>query len=333
MRVIHFSFKVFLLMFLMTNIFSFAEDTQMEVVNKEYQAKLEAIHQDKMKILARWKELPYETISTNSSFKEYIDNIKFQGEALGDLTEDQSEKLQAGLYNMFLAYNQGDLKTYLKFRTPQGPEWKLEYNLLCNWLAKEGKRADTNNENLHLTYETLRDEIILKASGGDYYKDFWLGVCLDSAAMESRLEKIEKNVPLNFGVEIKRISEFSVFTSDIRMTLDKNREEYYRLKKEKKNSEAEKYDYWPMNFSVVENPCFRETAPMRETFRKTHDFLLADVYCFVKRKEPLPAIPILARFYWNESYQNWLPLGFARGYLEKMPDQFPAGSKVILEIF
>lgn len=333
MKRIYFLSKILFLMFLVFNIFIFTEDSQSEDLNKEYQAKLEAIHQDKMKILARWKELPYETISTNSSFKEYIDNIKFQGEALGDLTEDQSEKLQAGLYNMFLAYNQGDLKTYLKFRTPQGPEWKLEYNLLCNWLAKEGKRADTNNENLHLTYETLRDEIILKASGGDYYKDFWLGVCLDSAAMESRLEKIEKNVPLNFGVEIKRISEFSVFTSDIRMTLDKNREEYYRLKKEKKNSEAEKYDYWPMNFSVVQNPCFRETAPMRETFRKTHDFLLADVYCFVKRKEPLPAIPILARFYWSESYQNWLPLGFARGYLEKMPDQFPAGSKVILEIF
>ena len=333
MKRIYFLSKILFLMFLVFNIFIFTEDSQSEDLNKEYQAKLEAIHQDKMKILARWKELPYETISTNSSFKEYIDNIEFQGEMLEDLTEDQSEKLRASLYNMFLAYNQGDLKTYLKFRTPQGPEWKLEYNLLCNWLAKEGKRADTNNENLHLTYETLRDEIILKASGGDYYKDFWLGVCLDSAAMESRLEKIEKNVPLNFGVEIKRISEFSVFTSDIRMTLDKNREEYYRLKKEKKNSEAEKYDYWPMNFSVVENPCFRETAPMRETFRKTHDFLLADVYCFVKRKEPLPAIPILARFYWNESYQNWLPLGFARGYLEKMPDQFPAGSKVILEIF
>ena len=87
---------------------------------------MEAIQQDKMKILARWKELPYETISTNSSFKEYIDNIEFQGEMLEDLTEDQSEKLRASLYIMFLAYYQGDLKTYLKFLTPQGPEWKLE---------------------------------------------------------------------------------------------------------------------------------------------------------------------------------------------------------------
>ncbi|MCK9315586.1 MAG: hypothetical protein M0Q48_05530 [Verrucomicrobia bacterium] len=333
MNRINFLLRLLFIVLSMSSIFIFAEDPQMKDANKEYQAKLEGIHQEKMKVLTRWKELPYQTISTNNSFKEYIESIKFQGEATEDLTEGQSKKLQASLYNMFLAYNQGNLKTYLNFRTPQGPKWKLEYNLLCSWLANKEKTADTNNENLHLTYETLRDEIILKASGGDYYKDFWLGVCFDSTAMESRLEKIEKNIPLKFGVEIKKISEFSVFKSDIRVTLDENREEYYRLIEEKNNVEAEKYGHWPLEFFVVENPCFIEATPLRETFRKTHDFLLANVYCFVKRKEPLPAIPILARFYWNESCQNWLPLGFARGYLEKMRDQFPTGSGVILEIF
>ena len=74
-------------------------------------------------ILTNLEKLPYEKISTNSFFYDQLNEFPWKAELI--LSDLQKEDLIKSLRGMFLAFNQGDIEQYMDFRTPRGPQWKI----------------------------------------------------------------------------------------------------------------------------------------------------------------------------------------------------------------
>jgi len=233
------------------------------------------------------QNLPYVDISTNANFEHYIASIKINSDE--NINIDQQEKLNASLLDMFHAYHDGNYDTYMAFRTPGLLKWTMDPDainiMLGLWSSATNVAPPTNDKDLWVWY--LRN-----VSGGNYYKDFWTGVCIDPQILNAQLGPA--NGFMNYGIEIHKMNKMTTLYWEFH-DLDQRTNLMWGL-------------YYTTTY-------FREEVTPRKLIESRGYLLVADIYCFIRRDPPYPPQPLFARFYWSDSIRGWVPMDLAIGAL------------------
>ncbi|MCR5554178.1 MAG: hypothetical protein K6F29_01435 [Bacteroidales bacterium] len=285
-------------------------------------------------MLETWEKLPYQKITSDSSFSNYLASIKIQGNS-DVISDEQRKKLNESLLKMFFAFNEGTEKAYYDFRTPEGPQWKFTPLTLGIQVASFKSKVK-NNESADFTFENLKQALFQNISGnGEGYKNFWLGVCLDEQEMRACLGDEKISVIPRYGITVYKTERFSSFESDFidpqiyLRQRDSLKESKNKNDSQEEVTEAKAYkEMWPLFYNISGyQPNFEEHPTMRETYKKEGHLIFADIHCFVERNQQIPC-PVLARFYWSSQFNIWIPEGFtvgglnARDFIAKLKEVF-----------
>jgi hypothetical protein len=214
-----------------------------------------------------------------------------------NISEEQSEKLKQSLKCMFLAFNVGNKEAYMSFRTPTGPQWKMNSDVFNNTISKWKKETNYSGKE-NIPSETEAFELLInKVSKGTCYKQFWQGVCfedLDSKALDFFGTP---SCTTNYGVTIYDSSRFEKLPANL---------------SEKETNIYPKWE-WSFILGYGEEIIFREKPNAREILSKEGKLTYADCFFFVLRQSDYLPRPIYARFYWNSTCQVWVPFDIAFG--------------------
>lgn len=247
-------------------------------------------NEQKTKLLNSWKSLEYKKISPDIDFEKYIESFQIWENIPTD--DIKKIKLTQIVKKMFLAYNLGNQKAYMDFRTPEGPRWKMNTDafseIKTSWLAHN----NTNNivKTLPLDKGELWTWLLNVISEGTYYKNFWEGVCIDRKVLNDHLGP--ENIPFKYGINVRKTQRLQTFFFTIRSYID-----LHPL-------------LWNISFG---RNYFDSSLDVVQLFLSGENLLVADVFCFVCCKSPYPPHPVLARFLWDELHQIWIPIEFASG--------------------
>lgn len=294
-------------------IISGEEAVKIHATNVQNAARTNKKLQIPFDLLKRWEQMPYQKISSEAAFSNYIANVKKAGD-VKELTGEQEEKLNHSLVSFFRAYHDGNERVFFDFRTPPGPKWELSPGALNQCIAS-GK-VPTNQ----LTYENLRSFLLKEETGGESgYENFWQGACLDPEVLVGLLGDKKNSFIPEYGVTIHKSKRFSTFYSDINEPYRYLIQKKYLKPDESKSDAIPEVDMWPLYWRFTDFPAFEETPTMLEMFKESGYLLFADIHCFVNRSTK-PPCPVLVRFYWNPQLNVWIPEGFATGAIQKIWD-------------
>lgn len=241
-----------------------------------------------------WINLRYFEISDDEDFSKYVSSsILRNSDAEGaELSFQQKQELVKRITSFFLAFNLGSEDVYRNFITPKNLHWTMTPKLISLITSY------TNGANL--TYEGCFSLYLKSISGQNYYKNFWNGVCLNPKDIQNKLGS-DENLPIKYGITIQKNSIFNIYKYDAEEV----------MKQMSHNT------FWS-TFYTENN--FSEKEGVLETYRKTNSLLLANVFCFIKRRSPFAPIPLITQFYWNESGKTWIPRGYIIGYIAGIED-------------
>ncbi len=243
-------------------------------------------------LLLKLKDLSYTRIA-DTNFAQQLSLLSIKTKL--NISEEQSEKLKQSMKCMFLAFNVGNKEAYMSFRTPTGPQWKMNLDVFNKTISKWKKETNySGKENIPSETEAF-EWLINKATKGTCYKQFWQGVCfedLDSNALEFFGTP---SYTTNYGVTIYDSSRFEKLFVDF---------------SEKKNNI---YPKWAWSFIYANDIIFSEKPNAREILSKDGKLTYADCFFFVLRQSDYLPRPIYIRFYWNSTCQVWVPFDIAFG--------------------
>ncbi len=229
-----------------------------------------------------------------------------------NISEEQSDKLKQSLKCMFLAFNVGNKEAYMSFRTPTGPQWKMNLDVFNNKISEWKKETNySGKENIPSETEAF-EWLLNKVSKGTCYKQFWQGVCFED--LDPNALKIFGTPPstTNYGVTIydsSRIEKLLVNFSE---------------------KETKIYPKWAWSFIHGKDIMFSEKPNTREILSKDGKLTYADCFFFVLRQSDYLPRPIYVRFYWNSTCQVWVPFDIAFGNKKSYDSE---KEKYIYELF
>ncbi len=258
-------------------------------------------------ILISWLDLPYTPLNDGLKLKEYLAGIELnEGSAL--LTEEERAKLNEVLLNLCLGFSTGVEEDYFAFRTPKGPEWRIQQSHLVNIYAMKGMEGGD------FSYNTIFAEVLKNAVGErGSYKNFWKGICLDPKVLNERLgEEISIYIP-HYGITVKKTERFELFKTEYTEPFrEQSRQEEDKLSAEGKIGEASPFflEYW-----TYQQISFQESPSQRSVYKDQGTLLLADIHLLVERGQDQPPGPVFIRFYWSPEFKVWIPCGFTVGKL------------------
>jgi hypothetical protein len=236
---------------------------------------------------AAWQNLPYVDITNDSNFANYISSTPIR--TVEHVSPDQKAMIYSCLVKMFLAYHDGSMEAYMSFRAPRGINWSLDPDAIDNML--EVWSSATNAPALQNEQE-LWNWFARYTSGGDYYSNFWTGVCLDPGSLTDSLGSAKG--PLQYGIRVYKLHRMSTLYEEVQDYASRTNL------------------MWALYYSTM---YFREPTTPRKLLQLKHELVVADVFGFIKRKQPYAPQPLLARFYWSSAEHMWVPMDLCVGAL------------------
>jgi len=200
----------------------------------------------------------------------------------------QKQGLNDELFSLLQAYSDGTYESYRQFRMPTGIpfEWKSE---------SEAGTIDKQLDNLHLSerahHISMDKKFIayLVASGGNgsVYSNLFSGICLDQS--RTYIRKYQGTIPGSWKSPF--FTNTFVFPNGL-----------WGLK-----GHTARFP----NTTIFSEKAFSFIAfkddKIDDVLAQDGEVLVADCFLFIKRRDPYPILPLIARFYWDTKAERWLP--------------------------
>jgi hypothetical protein len=263
------------------------------------------------KVRAQWESLPFESIQEGQKLLRLIQDTEIAGEDI--LDDSDRESLRQAVYNLLTAYHQGGFEAFCRFRIPMNSHPVLStpgVTILASFARAQSNQSLIDNAH----WKPLYEKYVEHSSNKSFYSNFWIGVCFDRNTLLTNLgpPKFE----LQYGVSVHQSqtidSFFVVHQDEVAQEASTNRET------------------WHFNFKK-RLVSFDESAV--NVLRRDGRIIFGDLHCWIERESPFATVPIFVRWYFDKRGAGWLPMEFAEGFVEKLPQYRPLGTNNIVTIF
>lgn len=236
------------------------------------------------------EKLKYASFSDTNSFLKYLKEIKIEGDYLINI--NQKESLYNSIIILVRAFSQGTYEDYMQFRLPSDVQysynpkmWNIIMSRWCEEHPDSEEMVPNDRNELFKWWVQMR-------SGGNYYKDFWKSICIDS-----------ENIYKTFNFLNEREIKSGIFIEKKQLHL--------------LNSDKFSDELLPFSFSGFLNgsiPAYEFYESEKDD--KNNEITVALLIFFAKVSKSYPsAIPIYVRYAWDENTKQWLPINLFDGNL------------------
>jgi hypothetical protein len=257
-----------------------------------------AFDADGKALTGKWASYDY-VLVTDKSFQNQVKMFVSNPVCTSRLDDNQIARLSDSLVTFFRAFNDGTYQAYKAFRFPPG----VSFNWTTN---KFGSLDDSlkNGPHFGAPYALHRWDSMI---GGKNYH--W-----DQMSMD---DKFQLYLKLYSGTNLYHNYFDAVSFSESRIAVSNFKS---------KITPFWEIAFWPTNFTTnnmiaVEAPFpnggyfgqkrpysfigFEDNAEKIES--QFGNVTYADCFFFIKRADPDPVLPVIARFYWDPNVNQWLP--------------------------
>ncbi len=234
------------------------------------------------------EKLKYVSFSDTNSFLTYLKGIPIEGDFL--INDNQKESLYNSIIILVRAFSQGTYEDYMQFRLPAGAQYS--YNpKMWNVIMSQWNEKHPNSEKM---IPDDKNEIfkwwVQMRSGGNYYKDFWKSICIDSEKIYEAFNFLhDREIKAGFFIEKKPLPLL--------------------------NADEFSSELLPHTFSGW----LQGSMPAYEFYQSEDDngnneATVALLIFFAKVSKSYPStIPIYVRYVWDEETKQWLPINLFDG--------------------
>jgi hypothetical protein len=258
-----------------------------------------AFDADGRSLTGKWANYDYVLI-TDKSFKGQVEKFVSNPVCTSRLNENQLAKLSDSIATFFKAFNDGSYESYKAFRLPSG--------VAFNW---------TTN-----TFGSLDDSLKNGPHFGTPYARHRWGSAIDGKLFPwgqmSMDSKFQLYLKLYSGTNLYHNYFSAASFRESRIVISNYTS---------KITPPWEILFWPTNIishnlisvddaafpngGYFAQKEFYSLIKFEDSIEKTKSqygsILVVDCFFFVKRSDPDPVLPLIARFYWNPNSSQWLP--------------------------
>jgi hypothetical protein len=279
-------------------------------------------------VVSEWKSYDYMSFT---NFAEVKRGVKFLIETNTNasfIPDDQKEALAQEIIKFFRAYSAGDYDSYCQFRFPAGVTWTWKTNG-CGYVKDQtGAEAELEryfrygpifgpppflynfrtNFGYYPSMKITRrppvgmdarfKEYVFQYSDCTFYSNFWTGVSLDRS----------KLVITRATNSLSKLSQVSFYPMQ--------QPKCATMSRPFPNLGYEESTFGCASLLDFDNNLSTVISKYGETF-------VANAFFFINTSHPDVPFPILVRFYWSPTDQQWLPNEVVIGTLQTLVLRYP----------
>ncbi len=288
-----------------------------EARKRGFGSKQSAALSHKVTVSGGWRTGRFVKIERSAVFEDFLSSVPVQGET--NLTKLAKENLGAALNSMFMAFSDGSYDAYLKFRRPIPAEFSSERLAMIR--SALARRSGRSTQHRFTTNFTLLDGKTL-ASG----KSPDAGSPTPVPDDPEQLLKLQFERTTHMGGYRGWWQELS--TKKAYVNCHKADEPPERLVNQLGDAEAGKgpppFPIDTLGISEYSSlPIYQFKNSPATITKGGRQLLYVDTCWVVKLRPPDSALPVFARFYWDEDNSCWLPQELLMGSVYRSDELVP----------